>query len=45
MKNSKPIIKRAMNGATCQLINPRSTKVNSNGSMGEEYGNGNPAFV
>ena len=34
MKNSKPIINRAMKGAVRQPAIPMSTNVNSNGSMG-----------
>ena len=34
IKNSRPIKKRAINGASFQVETPKSTKVNSKGSMG-----------
>ena len=34
IKNSNPIKKRAINGAVLQPAIPKSTKVNSNGSIG-----------
>jgi len=37
IKNSRPIINRAINGANFQPPIPKSTKVNSNGSIGYSF--------
>jgi hypothetical protein len=37
IKNSKPIINRAMKGAVRQPLMPMSTNVNSNGSIGSNF--------